>query len=384
MIGLRTSGIRLGARARSSAESAQSAERSDRLVGSEGDLVRLAFGKDCGLCRRFADERKRCRRDLIGKRNMMPTGSHRTSALLEPELEQASAWEETACLLCGSERWSPLVESQDRASGVEGRWYMVAQCQDCGLCFGNPRPVATATPARVASSAFQPRLPRWRHRVPMIRDSSRSLRMALPPHGQGRLLDVGGISQHFLHRSLAQGWKVVALASHPAEVQALRERLGLSALVGDLADADFPSSSFDAVTFWHTLDRHRDPLRTLQAAFASLAPGGKIYVSAPNIDSLAFRWFGQNWTGLDLPRRHVHFTPWTLRLMLLRAGFRNLRLRTIRRSASLRASADLSPSRHRWLRSHAAAYCASWFAYLTGRADDMVAVASRPGIGRQS
>ena len=49
-------------------------------------------------------------------------------------------WEECPCLLCGSSKWTPLVEGTDRSGAATGKWFLVVQCQDCGLCFTNPRP----------------------------------------------------------------------------------------------------------------------------------------------------------------------------------------------------------------------------------------------------
>ena len=50
----------------------------------------------------------------------------------------------------------------------------------------------------------------------------------------------------------------------------------------------------------------------LREARDLLAPGGKLVVAVPNIDSLPFRWFGRHWFGLDLPRHLTHFTPASL------------------------------------------------------------------------
>src|SRR5262245_53749337 len=47
-------------------------------------------------------------------------------------------WEEAACLLCGANHHAPLIEAPD--SGGSGLWFGVVQCQECGLCFTNPRP----------------------------------------------------------------------------------------------------------------------------------------------------------------------------------------------------------------------------------------------------
>ena len=49
-------------------------------------------------------------------------------------------WEEPDCLLCGGRNWLPLVEAADEMRGGAGLWFVVVQCQECGLCFTNPRP----------------------------------------------------------------------------------------------------------------------------------------------------------------------------------------------------------------------------------------------------
>jgi hypothetical protein len=127
-------------------------------------------------------------------------------------------------------------------------------------------------------------------------------------------------------------------------------------------------------------------LEVLQAASRLLAPGGKLIVTVPNIDSLAFRWFGSAWNGLDLPRHLVHFTPATLRLMLERAGWRAGRVAMVRRGGWVRDSARLA-SRHfphhqsRWsrsLRDKTLSRLASWYGYWTRQADCLMVTAT-PG-----
>src|SRR5205823_4386530 len=118
------------------------------------------------------------------------------------------------------------------------------------------------------------------------------------------------------------------------------------------------------------------PLDILRAAHHLLAPGGKLIVAVPNIDSLAFRWFGSAWNGLDLPRHLVHFSPATLRLMLQRAGFRVGRVCMVRRSGWLRNSARLAtrhfpqhPRWSRWLQGKTLSNLASWYGYCMCQSD---------------
>ena len=50
------------------------------------------------------------------------------------------SWDETACLLCGSDRRWPVVEAPDTSTGGRGLRFVVVQCEDCGLCYTCPRP----------------------------------------------------------------------------------------------------------------------------------------------------------------------------------------------------------------------------------------------------
>jgi 2-polyprenyl-3-methyl-5-hydroxy-6-metoxy-1,4-benzoquinol methylase len=305
--------------------------------------------------------------------------------------EEASSgiqWEETACLLCRSDNWSPLVEAPDTSLRGDGRWFMVVQCRDCGLCFTNPRPTAESmeqfyrvdyrphqmladSKLRASSSLHLPLLRAWRSR-----------RKYLPKQGEGRLLDFGCGSGSFLLRMKAQGWKVLGLDASEELVQHLRDDLDLPALAGTLPHPELPDESFDVITMWHALEHVHEPLDALRAAYRLLVPGGKLIVASPNIDCLPFRWFGQAWIGLDLPRHLCHFAPWTLRVLLHRGGFRQVSVRQDRRSGWLRKTARLAERFHprlslwrRALQRRAASHLMSWYTYLLRQSDCMIAEA---------
>ena len=121
-------------------------------------------------------------------------------------------------------------------------------------------------------------------------------------------------------------------------------------------------------------------MQVLREAYRLLVPRGKLIVSVPNIDSLPFRWFGHAWSGLDLPRHLTHFAPWTLRLMLNRAGFFAGRVRLIRHGsgcASARHAMRHAPDNRwiPWLAGKAISNLATWYAYLRGLSDCMMVTA---------
>jgi len=305
-------------------------------------------------------------------------------------------WEETDCLLCGRRHWSLLVEAPDVGTGSKGLWFAVVQCQDCGLCFTNPRPQAQAM-ARFYPPEYQPHQSRPRARENLRSGASSfsllpsSWKWRLPGRerglldwpGPGRLLDFGCGAGRFLERMHLQGWQVTGLDVFPAAVQRVRADLHLPALAGSLPHPELAPGSFDVITMRNSLEHVHQPLEVLCAAHRLLTPQGKLVVTVPNIDSLPFRWFGRAWVGLDLPRHLTHFSPATLHRMLQRAGFEVRSLQMIRHRNWLRSSADLSsriprrPYWHHWLKHKSLAGLATWYSYLTRQTDCLLAIAQR-------
>lgn len=306
------------------------------------------------------------------------------SCALAPESLAAPTvvWEEVNCLLCGGRQWSILIDAPDHMQ-VDGLWFAIVRCHDCGLCFTNPRPtqesIGVFYPAEyrphVRSRKVKPAANRWR-RFLSWRHGKDWQREGLPWLGQGRLLDFGCGAGTFLHRMHRQGWHVTGLDVSERVARNVGSELGLPVVVGSLPHAELAEQSFDVITMWHALEHVHEPLEVLRAAHRLLVPGGKLLVGVPNIDSLPFRWFGRDWFGLELPRHLTHFTPATLQQVLERAGFQVGPVQMIRHSDWLRSSASRACRRRpatrlwqRWLRSKAFSSLATWYSHLTRRSD---------------
>jgi 2-polyprenyl-3-methyl-5-hydroxy-6-metoxy-1,4-benzoquinol methylase len=293
----------------------------------------------------------------------------------------------TDCLLCGSSRWSTLVEAED--GDRQGLVFRVVRCDQCGLCFTNPRPDSTCID-QFYPLDYKP----YRHpRLPRVRlsDWLRLFRAHNPERygppwlGQGRLLDVGCGSGSFLYRMRRCGWSVVGLDISAQAVDHVRDALRLPALLGSLPHPAIPPESFDVVTSWQCLEHVYQPLELLREVRRGLVPGGRLYLTVPNIASAPFRWFGADWFGLDVPRPLIHFTPDTLRKMLVAAGFHVHSLRLQRCTAWIRHSVRLAcrrgtAGRLNWLRVRSLARLASWYAHLRRQSDVILAVAARPEL----
>jgi 2-polyprenyl-3-methyl-5-hydroxy-6-metoxy-1,4-benzoquinol methylase len=269
--------------------------------------------------------------------------------------------EETACPLCDNRASDPVVESAGSACRV-------VRCRDCGLAYTNPRP----TPHAIGQfypddyTPYQDRAGSRRRRDPFV--------TLLPPPPGGRLLDFGCGSGGLLRKLHRVGWHVTGMDTSPRMAHHVRA-LGLDAIAGTLPHAALAPTSFDAITMAESLEHVHDPLRVLRAAHRLLRPDGKLVVSVPNLASLAFRWFGADWFGLDVPRHLTHFEPHTLRAMLGRAGFRVERLAPLRHNSWLRHSARRSAGWRGLLRYRVSANLAGWYSAARRQANGILAVA---------
>jgi 2-polyprenyl-3-methyl-5-hydroxy-6-metoxy-1,4-benzoquinol methylase len=303
--------------------------------------------------------------------------------------EWVPGWEEPACLLCEGRRRTLLIRAYDNAAPWDWHRFSVVRCLDCGLCFTSPRP----TPELIGKfypDWYEPheppdrgrRLP-WRAQLATWCGWPLEARRALPWHGQGRLLDFGCGGGSFLERMRRQHWQVTGLDISSVAVERIRKELGLRALVGSLPHPELEPGSFDVITMWHSLEHVHEPLTVLREARQLLAPGGRLLVAAPNIESLPFRWFGPAWYGLDVPRHLTHFSPATLGAMLARAGFRVSQLRMLRHSRWLRASAGLAcqdiatSGWRRWMVGKITSRLITAYCSLTRQADCILVTAER-------
>lgn len=310
-----------------------------------------------------------------------------TMTAAEPELD----WEETACLLCGSASWSLLLEAADAAPGGTGLRFAVAQCQQCGLRFTNPRPTRHSL-QHFYPAAYPPHQPvselrrgggrTWSAFLPSWLATKHPLRKL---HGQGRLLDFGCGSGAFLQRMQHLGWQVTGVDTFLPAIERLRNELGLRVFAGSLPHPHLPPQSFDVVTMFHSLEHVPWPRKVLTAAHDLLVANGKLLVAVPNIHSLPYRLFGPAWCGLDLPRHLTHFSIETLRRILGETGFYVETVRMVRHSSWLRTSArrawqsgqrSLSA---RWLQAKLPSRLVTWYSWLTRQADCLLVTARKVG-----
>ena len=72
---------------------------------------------------------------------------------------------------------------------------------------------------------------------------------------------------------------------------------------------------------WHFLEHDYDPRRSLAHAREALAPGGRLVIEVPRLDSLSFKLFGRRWPGVQAPQHTALYDKRSLLALVERAGF---------------------------------------------------------------
>jgi 2-polyprenyl-3-methyl-5-hydroxy-6-metoxy-1,4-benzoquinol methylase len=103
---------------------------------------------------------------------------------------------------------------------------------------------------------------------------------------KGRILDVGSALGTFLKVAEARGWKPQGVEISRFAADFARDKRGLSVFNGDLEHFTSENGSFDAVTFWDSIEHVTFPLENLRTAVRLLRKGGVILLTTDNFDCL--------------------------------------------------------------------------------------------------
>jgi SAM-dependent methyltransferase len=232
---------------------------------------------------------------------------------------------ETECTLCGSKGGLRAWSAPDRFHGRLDVYHLV-RCSSCSLVRLESPPslseigehYGVAYDRAIASGGEDAN--HWRDR----RDT------LLHYKSRGAVLDLGCSSGGFLASFNSSSWKLFGIEMSGEVAKKATTRCGAQVFVGDILDAPFPPSSFDAITCFHVFEHLYQPRAVLARVSEWLRPGGVFYTMMPNIDSAGARIFGSYWYALELPRHLHHFSPTSLRHLARSVGLEEVSLTTHR------------------------------------------------------
>jgi 2-polyprenyl-3-methyl-5-hydroxy-6-metoxy-1,4-benzoquinol methylase len=252
--------------------------------------------------------------------------------------------EHRPCLFGCREADEIVLSGSDRLHSRPGR-FNVVRCRSCGLMRTDPRPtqqtIGTFYPDEYgphqppAEPAAHPSLLRRAVRNVLTRFEPNSQR--IPPLPPGRLLEIGCASGSFMAQMRERGWEAEGIEFSERAADAARS-LGFRVDSAPLERVGERETRYDLICAWMTLEHLHEPVPALEKLWRWTRPGGWLALSVPNAASVEFRLFRDAWYALQLPTHLYHFTPQTIRALLLRTGWQPQRLLHQRTVANLIAS----------------------------------------------
>jgi SAM-dependent methyltransferase len=223
------------------------------------------------------------------------------------------------CRVCASGEASPVWD--------EDEWKLV-RCAGCDLVYvANPPDEARLKELYSFEGGFHTQLADEGDATSQVdRTAQLHLRIMAANGGVGRLLDVGCATGRFMAAAAGQGWDVHGVELND-DTASIARASGLDVTTGTLEDLPAPERPFEAVTMWDVIEHVPDPVSLLETGRRLLAPGGRLWLSTPNVDgifpkaSLRVADRVGAWPHPEPPYHLSQFSEQTIRHTLSLAGF---------------------------------------------------------------
>jgi SAM-dependent methyltransferase len=236
------------------------------------------------------------------------------------------------CALCGNGA------AFEEHLSCEGFSYV--RCRNCGLVQMNPQPAPEAVRRRYREDHGEDYLSyELANEASFLRLQELSLAGAgfyrleqtllpVPPGTERpRILDIGCATGTLLEKLRDRGWDVRGIEISGPQAEYARRVRGLAVLELPLEENRLPDRFFQAVLASHLIEHLNNPASFVREAERVLAPGGRLYISTPNIAGFQARLFRKRWRSAIFDHLYL-FSVRTLSALLCSAGFTVEKIRT--------------------------------------------------------
>jgi 2-polyprenyl-3-methyl-5-hydroxy-6-metoxy-1,4-benzoquinol methylase len=163
----------------------------------------------------------------------------------------------------------------------------------------------------------------WPTRRRRVEHSIRHL--PAPKSADSALLDVGCGNGDFVKVAASLGFRALGVDADNQAVIAARSG-GLDVRKGRFPGSGLAPESFEHITANHVLEHLRRPKEAIRELYELLQPGGRLWLSQPNLGAVGLKEFGAYWRGLEPPRHMTLFDSDGMRCLLESCGFVKVRL----------------------------------------------------------
>lgn len=226
----------------------------------------------------------------------------------------ARAQRSSPCPLCGAGAFRLVLEIAE-ASGATNA---LVRCRGCDLVVAAREPTQEQLDDYYAEYSYGHE-EAWT--LPPATEASLAglARRVEPFRTAGRLLDVGCGAGAILGVMARRGWLAEGTELSSVAAERLRGQ-GHRVHLGAIEQLDLEEGSYDVVILSEIVEHLLAPRAAVAAASRLLRPGGALYLTTPNFDSLSRRLLGARWRVISLPEHVCYFNRSALATLLARAG----------------------------------------------------------------
>lgn len=226
------------------------------------------------------------------------------------------------CPSCKAENFAFHAEVKDYS--VSQEVFQLQQCKQCELIFTNPRPAPEHLGPYYESEDYISHTNAKKGLFSQLYQMARSkalkdkLNLLKNYHAQGKVLDVGCGTGHFLSVCKKDGWEVYGVEPSPAAAKIAKEENGIES-VSELSQMD-GQGPFHIISLWHVMEHLSDLEGNIQAMKSALLPDGRMIVAVPNVEAPERNEYGEQWAAYDVPRHLYHFSKSSMNRLMENNG----------------------------------------------------------------
>lgn len=218
------------------------------------------------------------------------------------------------CPTCNSENFQKYIQINNRK---------LDRCENCKVIFLNPRPDEKELNEMYNKTYFNEIA--YENADLDFEDVKENAQLLLDKienkfGKRENILEVGAGRGHLLAAARELGYSVTGIEISEESCKYAADRFGLKLFNGTLPN--FRSSKkYDLIIFYHSLEHLTDPLLSLKISRNLLTENGLVWITLPNVRSFDRFYSGNNWNGWSLPYHLFHFSPASLKYLLMRSNF---------------------------------------------------------------
>jgi len=258
---------------------------------------------------------------------------------------------ESNCSLCGCNEKKLLGSAEDYYNNFPGE-FTFYKCNCCGFVYTNPRPTQEhisklypdeagyLTPKEVlevpkkskrclniyfdyAPSSMVKKVLLY----PFYAIRIRKLKIQSFPNyvKGGSLLDIGASYGDYLYKMKSLGWNTKGIELNQNSVNYATNQLKLD-VENILIEDYYSKTKYKVITMGMVMEHILYPNEVLKKVHSLLDSKGMFIFSIPNFAGFEAKIFGKYWYSLHLPMHLNHFTPKTVKQLLEKNGFNDIKI----------------------------------------------------------